>query len=130
MTLDNNNQSNDIENSPQGLKQCMVVRTDLGMSCGKKCAQVAHASLGSYLRAAPIVRLRWKLQGYKKIVLKAPDLTTLLFINNMAELSGLPHVLVIDQGLTQIEPHTTTVLGIGPAKSEDIDKITKDLKLL
>ena len=42
----------------------------------------------------------------------------------------LPCALIKDAGRTQIEPGTITALGIGPALESDIDKYTKDLKLL
>ncbi|KAG2373782.1 hypothetical protein C9374_011871 [Naegleria lovaniensis] len=38
--------------------------------------------------------------------------------------------LVVDAGRTQIEAGSKTVLGIGPAPVEKIDKVTKHLKLL
>jgi len=39
-------------------------------------------------------------------------------------------VQVQDSGLTQIPPGTTTCIGIGPAPSDLIDKVTNNLKLL
>jgi PTH2 family peptidyl-tRNA hydrolase len=38
--------------------------------------------------------------------------------------------LITDAGSTQIAPGTKTCLGVGPAEEKEIDKITKDLKLL
>jgi peptidyl-tRNA hydrolase, PTH2 family len=42
----------------------------------------------------------------------------------------MPLVIVQDRGLTQIPTGTVTCIGIGPAPSEIIDKVTSKLKLL
>jgi len=46
------------------------------------------------------------------------------------EKKKIPYFLVRDAGLTQLSPGTATALGIGPARSREIDEITGDLKLL
>jgi len=51
-------------------------------------------------------------------------------IKEEAEKTGLPTSIVQDSGLTQLEPGTVTCIAIGPAPSELIDKITKELSLL
>jgi PTH2 family peptidyl-tRNA hydrolase len=48
----------------------------------------------------------------------------------MAKDEGLPCALITDAGKTVIAPGTKTAVGIGPAKEEDIDRLTQDLKLL
>ena len=42
----------------------------------------------------------------------------------------LPAALIKDAGRTQIEQGSVTCVGIGPAPENEIDKFTKDLKLL
>lgn len=111
-------------------KQVIVVRADLKMSRGKSCAQVAHASLSSAEKAANEWYKAWKREGQKKVVVKAANEKELHEFYEMAKKAKLPCYLVQDAGLTELEPGTTTALGIGPAPSELIDKITGKLKLL
>jgi PTH2 family peptidyl-tRNA hydrolase len=114
-------------------KQVILLRTDLKMGTGKKCAQSCHASIS----AADLVRVRekdvwkkWKELGQKKIVLKINNLDELHEIIRQLEKEKIIYFIVQDAGLTQLPPGTTTAVGIGPIISEKIDKITGDLKLL
>jgi len=111
-------------------KQCLVLRTDLKMSCGKMCAQAAHASISSFEKTSLADKKEWMREGMKKVALKAPDEMTLYKLKAQAELIGVPCALIIDAGMTEIAPGSVTALGIGPAKRETMDKITADLKLL
>jgi PTH2 family peptidyl-tRNA hydrolase len=117
----------------QEYKQIILVRTDLKMGIGKKCAQSCHAAVS----ASDIVRAKdkntwklWKNSGQKKVVLRVSGIEELKDIIIKLEKSNLNYFLVKDAGLTQLEPGTITALGIGPAKSNDLDEITGDLKLL
>jgi len=114
-------------------KQVILVRTDLKMGAGKKCAQSCHASVS----ASDLVRTRnksnwknWKNSGQKKVVLKVTTIEELKEVVIKLEKNQIPYFVVQDAGLTQLPPGTTTALGIGPALSQDIDKITSDFKLL
>ncbi len=114
-------------------KQAIIVRTDLKMSVGKTCAQVAHASLGSALKAMNNKKQwfdGWTKEGQKKVVLKVKNAEEIFELYEMAKASEMPCYLVNDAGLTELEPGTTTTLGIGPGPNENIDKITGELKLL
>lgn len=114
-------------------KQVILIRTDLKMGTGKKCAQASHASVS----ASDIVRVqnksdwkKWKNSGQKKVVLKLQSMEQLKEIVNKLESNKLPYYIINDAGLTQLQPGTTTAVGIGPALSTKIDKVTGDLKLL
>ena len=115
------------------MKQVIVVREDLKMSIGKICSQVAHASLFSALKCKkkhPILFSKWIREGAKKIVVRAKDLEELKKLKVEADRMKIPNELIRDAGYTEIKPGTITSLGIGPAKEEEIDRITGNLKLL
>ena len=114
-------------------KQVILVRTDLKMGTGKKCAQSCHASV----TASDLVRVQnktiwkdWKNSGQKKVVLKIQNMEQLKEILIELESKKIAYFVVNDAGLTQLTPGTTTAVGIGPILSTEIDKITGDLKLL
>ena len=111
-------------------KQCLIVRNDIKMSCGKKCAQAAHAAIGAYERAGKEERRAWLSEGQKKVILKVDSERALFELKTIAERAGLATSLITDAGLTEIPPGTVTALGIGPAKSEEIDRVTSNLSLL
>ena len=111
-------------------KQCLIVRNDIKMSCGKKCAQAAHASIGAFESADKTLRKAWQSEGQKKVVLRADSERTLFELKVIAERAGISTSLIQDAGMTEIPPGTITALGLGPAKTEDLDKITGSLSLL
>lgn len=111
----------------------MVVRRDLGMGTGKIAAQVAHAAVMAAERTKekkPEWFYAWFEGGQAKVVVKVQSLDELMGVRKHAESLKLPVVQVNDSGLTQIPPGTTTCIGIGPAPSDLIDKVTNSLKLL
>lgn len=114
-------------------KQVVVVRGDLDMSCGKLSVQVAHASLEAAEKVRsqhPETYKEWREEGAKKVVLQVGSGRELMEIYEEALERGLTAVLIRDAGLTELEPGTTTAVGIGPHESERIDKVTGRLPLL
>jgi PTH2 family peptidyl-tRNA hydrolase len=115
------------------IKQVIVVRQDLQMGKGKLAAQTAHAAVSAAERVRRS-RLEWYQEwvesGQAKVVVKVNSLDDLLDVKARCETESLPTYLVQDRGLTQIPSGTITCLGIGPAPSAKIDKITGHLKLL
>ena len=115
------------------MKQVVAVRTDLGMGKGKLAAQVAHASLGAAEEAMGKRAEwyeKWKSEGQMKVVVRASSENELLELLKQAKRERLPATLIEDRGLTQVEPGTVTCVGIGPAPSDQVDRITGKLRLL
>lgn len=114
------------------IQQYIVVRKDLKLGKGKLAAQVAHASLQSFLEAEKInkeITQKWLNSGAKKIVVKVENEEELKRLFAAFKFKNIPCALIEDAGLTQIPRGTITALGIGPWYKKDLD-ILKSLKLL
>ena len=134
--MDFNNKKYDFKGSDD-LKMVFLVRQDLKMKAGKIAAQVAHAALGLYddiifgnNKYQQEALDFWVIYGQKKIVLKVPNLETMINALNQCKEAKIANCLITDAGCTQIPPGSKTVLGIGPDKSEKINKITGTFKLM
>lgn len=114
-------------------KMVIAVRKDLKMGPGKMAAQVGHACVNLVLMERNQKRKAfqaWYSQGQGKVVVKVNSLQELYALKEAAEDRDLPTTLIQDAGKTQVEPGTTTVLGIGPAATKDLDPITGELSLM
>jgi len=116
----------------EGIKQAVVVRTDLRMGKGKMAAQVGHACVlgAEHVRKAHPEWFREWWSGQEKIVLKVSGIVELQKVKMAAIDLGLPWSEVADAGRTQIAPGTVTCISIGPAPENLIDRVAGDLKLL
>lgn len=114
------------------LKMVFVVRQDLKMGKGKSAAQCCHAAIDIFRKAKkrhPEWLQAWETTGCAKVALKCPDEETLLAIASHARVMGLDSSVIQDAGRTQIASGSKTVVGIGPAPVDVIDKVTGHLKL-
>lgn len=139
-------------------KQVIVFRKDLlkgdnAIRKGKFAAQCCHASLGALLKFFNKYKclypneqtttryevefgqdcvLEYWLNGlFTKVCLSVENEDELKEIERQCNELNIPCALIVDSGLTEFHGvPTTTCLGIGPYWSEDIDKITGNLKLL
>jgi PTH2 family peptidyl-tRNA hydrolase len=128
------NQKNVPKSSPQifGYKQAIILRSDLPMSCGKAAVQACHGAVSASEEAKkqhPLWLRSWIEEGQRKIVLKVDSEAELLELEKKATKLRIPTFLVSDMGLTELPPGTTTALGVGPAPSSLVDKVTGNLPL-
>jgi len=114
-------------------KLVVVFRSDLHLSKGKAAVQAGHAAVSAAEEARKRHREWWEewlYEGQRKIAVKVKTEKELIELEEQAKELGLPCALIVDRGLTEIPPNTVTCLGIGPAPSEKIDKLTGNLPLL
>jgi PTH2 family peptidyl-tRNA hydrolase len=73
----------------------------------------------------------WFINSFTKICVGCNSEAELEMLYAEAKLRDLPCILITDNGTTEFNGvPTKTCIAIGPAQSEDIDKITGHLKLL
>lgn len=112
-------------------KLILCVRKDLKMGRGKIASQCSHAVLGIYKKfGKEAVREKWEDDGEPIVCLSVNSEDELFCLEKRAEKNKLTTYTVCDNGSTQVESGSRTVLAIGPGPSERIDKITGHLKLL
>ena len=122
-----------VDSSAFEYKLIIVIRTDIKMSKGKIAAQAGHAAVSAseYARKnRPEWWNPWITEGQCKIAVKVSSEQDILELERKARNAGLPVALIVDRGLTEIPPNTTTCLGIGPAPANKVDVITGKLRLL
>jgi PTH2 family peptidyl-tRNA hydrolase len=130
-------------------KQVIVIRKDLNMRKGKMVAQGAHASMKFILdkgyygqselghneefhsRITDSAIKSWMQGLFTKVCVSVDSEEDLISIYEKAKESGLVVSLITDAGLTEFNGvPTKTCIAIGPNWSDEIDPITRHLKLL
>jgi PTH2 family peptidyl-tRNA hydrolase len=114
-------------------KQIILIRKDLGMTCGKMIAQGSHASHNAARQVEhlfPMVYQSWFDQGYPKIVLRVNSEKELMGFWEDCVADKIPCAYIVDRGSTQVPNGSVTACALGPWRSDILDKMTGDLKLL
>ena len=128
-------------------KMMLCVRTDLGMSMGKMCAQCGHAAVGAVRdmeRALSSTHggtyqswlSRWEREsGSAKIAVRIGSEAQMAAIVMQCRESTrggapIPAHVVRDAGRTEIAAGSQTVVAVGPAPKSLINDITGKLELL
>ena len=78
----------------------------------------------------PRIFERWRSNGSRKVVLKVDDLDHLKELQDIADKANIVTHIVRDAGLTEVEPGTLTVLGLGPCPNRSLDAICGELESL
>lgn len=112
------------------MKQIIVVNESLKLPRGKLAAQVAHAAVAALLQASEKAKRRWLADGMPKVVLKGESAEELKQLEEAAQRRGIPACLITDAGKTVVPAGTITCLGLGPALENELDELTRDLKLV
>jgi len=122
-----------VGRSPFEYKMCIVLRMDLGMSTGKLIAQAAHAAVGASelgKKENHKAWRRWRDEGAKKVALEAESLEEIEELAEKANKLDIVNILIQDAGHTEVPPGTVTALGLGPDRSDLLDKVTGSLPLI
>lgn len=108
------------------------------MSAGKMAAQVAHGAEKAVMvmKFNSLIswdqrlkdRFMWMKSGNAKIVVAGKDAEHLSLIQADAREMGVPSCLIRDAGRTELEPHTVTVLALGPTTATDINAVSGHLR--
>lgn len=90
------------------------------MSAGKVAAQSSHAAVEAFRISDQTLIDAWYVGGHHtKLVMEARDTEHLLVIDRYIRERGFKTHLVIDEGRTEIEPHTPTALGVEIVDRDD-----------
>ena len=129
--------------SVKDTKQVMVMRTkffddegnQISPRKGKYIAQACHASI-SFLtkrleskQELTTAMKEWMEESFAKICLQVDTEEDLLNVYEKAKQANLEVHLSTDSGRTEFKKPAITCLAIGPDYVENIDPVTKDLKL-
>lgn len=126
-------------------KQIIVIRKDLKMRRGKEIAQGSHASMafltkqfknldkmsyyGSKIEPTKAQK-HWLQSGTRKITCYVESLEELLELDKKAKMLGVESNIITDSGHTEFNGvPTITCLALGPDFDENLDPITRELKL-
>lgn len=133
------------ENTTNPIVMYIIVREELGMSIGKCCAQVGHAvqaALIHYFKALAIdaklhclpqneidhtkLTTDWLANGSTKVILRADEKEWLGLKTEFSK----DIFVVRDNGKTELEPGTETVMSMMPMRKSGVSKSIKRLQLL
>lgn len=115
----------------------IVVREDLGMSVGKVAAQVGHAvqkvmederedvPLQDLTASSRHFRIREWRKGSSTKIIKGADAKEFEKVKDLQDT-----YLIVDEGRTEIEPNTETVIAVCPMHRKNTPGILKRLRLL
>lgn len=98
----------------------IFVNRGLGMSAGKLAAQASHAAVEAYRISALENVSKWYKGGhYTKLVMLARNSEHLDAIRTYLDKRGFKTELIIDEGMTEVDAHVKTALGVEIVDKDD-----------
>lgn len=92
----------------------------LGMSTGKAAAQAAHAGVqGFQLSKGKLVDAWMSGKHYTKLVMLARDEQHIQTIQDYLADRGFKTEMIIDEGMTEVDPHVKTALAVEIVDKDD-----------
>ena len=108
----------------------IFINKGIKMSTGKSIAQGAHAACEAVRISKPEMVKAWNEFGfYTKMVMEARDGNHLKDIQKYLGDRGVRSTLIIDEGRTEIAPHTPTALGIEIVDKNESGPIFQEFSL-
>ncbi len=90
----------------------IFINKGLRMSSGKIAAQASHAAVEAYRISSKEKLAKWYEGGhYTKLVMQATDAENIRTIERYLNDRGVKTALIIDEGRTEVSPHSITALG-------------------
>jgi peptidyl-tRNA hydrolase len=141
------NGSDEAMKNPDEYAQYFVVNTDLGMSPGKVAAQIGHAASVSAVHcmlACPAIGIpdASRASGLRMHAVSGPDSPFIHWMNTsfakmtlgapgdvLRELAEAGYLAIRDEGRTEIDPGSLTVVVLPPMQRRDAFPIVGHLKL-
>ncbi len=89
-----------------------------------------YPSSPAFTAGFTLIEIEWVKGNFRKVVCQVNSLEDLMKVQQAADDSGIINRLVYDAGLTEFGGlETVTALAIGPDLDDNIDPVTKDLRL-
>ena len=118
----------DSKSIPKKCKMYLLVNKSLNLSAGKVASQVGHAVEKLTLKYKQTAYFKaFRQQGNPKIVLSVP--TEEKFIEILDSTKKFFKVYIIDEGLTECQRNSVTVVGFGLLFENEIPSVLKTLSL-
>ena len=111
------------------MKQVIIINNPLALTRGKLANQVAKASLSGLFSGNVDHTNKWLASGMSNAIFRAPDERTLIRLVSKADALHIPAELIRDTNQSDEVSGDITCLRLGPATTEAIDSLTKDLEL-
>jgi len=111
------------------MKQVIIINNPLALTRGKLANHVAKASLSGLFSGNVDFTNKWLTNGMSNALFKAPDERTLIRLVSKADALSIPAELIRDGSQSDEVSGTIVCLRLGPATTETIDSLTRDLEL-